>query len=218
MSNNYVTPSDIDTSAITFSAPKSLDNGGKFVYLSHHKKMLVFVTPTMNAPFGMNDWEQTKFSIDLTVDESEDNELLLSKIREIETKVIDEAFANSMTWFKKKITNRDVIEELFTSSIKYSKDKETGEISTKYRPTIKFQLPFKNGTFDCEAYNAKKEAFEINKDTLAKGSKVNIIASCSIWISGPKFGCTLKAMQLKVNPPRKIAGFAFVQDSDDEEC
>ena len=213
---SYITLSEIDTKQITFGIPKPVgDHGGKMIYVNHAKKPLVFATPALTAPFGLNDWDNTKFSIDLSANP---NDELIRKIKEIEGIIIDEAFNNSAGWLKKKYANREVVAELFSSCIKYPKDKLTGEVSDKYNPTVKFQLPFKNGQFECEAYDANRELIEISKETVVKGSKINVIAQVSaIWVSAGKFGCTFKVHQLKISPPRRIAGFCFINDEDEEK-
>jgi hypothetical protein len=215
-------PCNIDASSITFNPPRALDNGSRVIYMKHGKttkNTLVFVTPQLNAPFGLTDWDMTKFSIDLSVGNNPDAQILVDKIKEVESNIIDFAYENSMSWFKKKYTSREVVAELFTSAIKYPKDRDTGEISSKYPPTIKFTLPFRAGKFECEAYNCSKEPIEISKENLPKGSKINVIAQAAmIWIAGNKFGMTFKAMQVKVAPPKRITGFAFLEDSDEEDA
>jgi hypothetical protein len=215
---SYLNISEIDVSQITFGDPKPIgEHGGKMIYLNHAKKPLVFVTPALMAPFGLNDWDNTKFSIDLSVGNQGEQGDLLKKIKDIENLVIDEAFANSSAWLKKKYASREVVAELLTSVVKYPKDKLTGEVTDKYNPTIKFHLPYKNGAFDCEAYNAQRELMDISKDSIPKGSKINVIAQLSvIWVAGGKFGCTIKIHQLKVAPPHRIAGYCFIQDEDEE--
>jgi hypothetical protein len=219
MSNAMICePCNIDVGSITFNQPKALDNGSRMINMKlPNNTTLVFVTPQLNAPFGLTDWDNIKFSVDLSVGTGHDAMVLVEKIKEIESKIIDFAYENSMSWFKKKYTNREVVAELFTSAIKYPKDRDTGEISTKFPPTIKFTLPFRAGKFDCEAYNCSREPVEISKETIPKGSKINVIAQATtIWIAGNKFGVSLKAMQLKVALPKRITGFAFVDDSDEE--
>jgi hypothetical protein len=204
--------SEISPDNITFGPLKTLDIGGKMIGFYHNKKPLIFATPPCNIPFGITDWENTKFSINMTL---ADDDGLLKTIKEIEQKIIAEAVANSKVWFKKQMS-ADVMEELFTSSIKYSKDKNTGE-NSKYRPTLKVTLPYKNGQFDCQAYNNKKESIQISKETIPKGSTLEGILSYStIWFTGGnKFVGSLKFMQLKVTPGKSDAKYAFIDDEDD---
>jgi hypothetical protein len=211
--NKAILPlSDIDIN-ISVSSPKILSNGGKMCYLSMpNRKQLVFKTPTFKIPYGLSNWENTKFHIDVSLNpDSPEIESFKQKILDIEEAIIDEAFNNSVAWFGKK-QSREVVMALFTSSIKSSKD-------TKYPPTMKLKLPFSNDKFKCDAYNYKKEPIDISENTLTKGSTVQCIVQCStIWIAGNKFGPSFNIVQVKVDTraSNKIVGYAFVDDSDDE--
>ena len=214
----HITPNEIDIDAITFTAPKAKPTdptGQKYVNMYYNKKALAFGTPTMNAPFGMADWEGTKFSIDLTI--GEDHEVLLAKVKAIEARIIDEAYANSVAWLKNKYSSREIVENLFTSCIKYDTDKVTKEISNRYRPRLHVKLPFRNGAYQCDAY-CNKELFDITKDSLCKGSKINAILVANVWLGHNKFGLKLDCAQLKLAQHKQVGGYQFIDDSDDENA
>ena len=199
---------NIEGSKFTFSPVKTLDNGGRLVYIYHAKKPLTFATSEMFAPFGLNEYENTKkFSVNLSFS---DNEELLAKIKEIEDAIIDEATKESMVWFKKdKPMSREVVKEFFSSNIKYPKD-------PKYMPTVKVGVPYKNGSFETQAYNAAKEKIELSFDALPRESKVEAIIQCPcIWLSGGKVSAPLKALQLKIKPGKGPVTYDFVKDDDD---
>lgn len=202
---------NIDPSKITFSDVKSLDKGGKMVYINHNKAPLYFVTPSMESPFGVSSWEDGKYSLQLSI-KSEADESFLNKLKEIESYVIEAAFENSMSWLKKKFTSSTIVGELFSSSIQYTKDKDTGEITNRYPPKVKFQI-----AKDCEAYLAStKEKIAVSKETITKGANVAVIARMSaIWFVGNKFGIVCKAEQIKVAYPPSSKEYGFVDDEDD---
>ncbi len=204
---------DIVVSKITFSEPKVLDNGGKMVYLNYDKKPLFFSTPNMTLPFGLSCWEGTKYSLQLSAGSDPEQQKILAKIKEIEAYVIESAYDKSMLWLKKKFSSSKIVGELFSSSVNYPKDKDTGEVSDKYPPTIKFQI-----APDCEAYHSKSAQIQINAETLPKGSQVMVIARMSaLWFVGNKFGISCKAQQLKVSPPKVVGKPSFVFDEDDRD-
>ncbi|KAG1653616.1 hypothetical protein FOA52_011851 [Chlamydomonas sp. UWO 241] len=193
-----------------------MDNGGKIIYMQHNNTNAIFKTPVMTAPFGLSDWDNTRFSVDLSM--NADVEAFRTKMLEFEDYVIDAAQKNSMAWFKKQYT-RDVVKELFSSAIRYPKDKDTGDVSDKYPPTMKLQVPHKNGRFACDAYDYAKETMEITKETLSKGSRVSAIVHASgVWVAGSKFGVTYKIVQMKIatNNMGILDKYAFIDDSDDE--
>ena len=210
---------DIDVNDIQISdVPKTLDNGGKIIFVQMGGKPLIFKVPAMTLPYGMSDWEGTKFHIDLSLSETNPEITeFKNKFIALESKIIDTAYEKCMPWFKKQYKSREVVEELYSSAIKYSKDKATGEISNKYPPTVKFQIPFVKGKFTCDAYNFKKEAIEISKETVNKGAKVTSLVHLSgLWIAGSKIGATYKVVQMKVKASESnvISGYAFVDDDD----
>ena len=203
---------DIKVSNITFSDLKVLDNGGKMVYINYDKKPLFFSTPAMHLPFGLSNWENTKFSLQMSA--GPEHQQVIDKLKEIEAYVINTAFDKSMLWFKKKFSSPNIVEELFSSCVNYPKDKVTGEINDKYSPTVKLQI-----AADCEAYLSKNEQVAITAETIPKGSKVMVIARMSaIWFVDKKFGISSKAQQIKVTPPKAIGKPSFVFDEDDKEC
>lgn len=206
--------SEISFDGLSISAPKILSNGGKMCYVSlANRKPFIFKTPTFSIPYGLSNWENAKFHIDVSLQDVAEITEFKNKIEELENLIIDDACNNSINWFSKK-QSREVIFALFSSSIRYSKD-----ANSKYPPTMKFKLPFAGNKFKSDAYNNKKEQIDINETTLSKGSKVTCIIQCSgIWIAGNKFGPSFNIVQVKVDSRvnNTVTGYAFIEDSDDE--
>jgi hypothetical protein len=181
----------------------------------HKKKPLVFATSQMFAPFGLNEYENTgRFSLNLSFPEGDDS--LMDKIKEIEARIIDEAFKESKTWFKKTFASREDVAEMFTSCVKYPKERN-GEIASKYRPTMQLNVPYKNNSFECQAFNTKRECFPITKESVGRGTQIEAITQCScIWMSTTKITATMKVMQMKVAASRNgTVVYTFVEDEDD---
>lgn len=209
---------DINVSAITFSDPRVLDNAGKSIYVNYNKKPLFVQTHTGRAPFGLTDWDNEKFSINLTLS----NKDVLDKLQELDSHIIDYAYANSQSWFKQKFASRDVLAELYSSPIHWSKDKVTGEINTQYDPTLKINVPYRDKEFQCIGYVKSKDGevkpLEISKDNIYKGANIQVIMQCTgIWIAGKKFGCTFKVAQLMRiddddSGPRRLVGYSFIDE------
>lgn len=215
----------IDASKVTYGPPKNLDNGGKIIPVYHKNQPFIIQVPELLAPYGLSKWEGDKglmkYHFDLSFgnkDEQPEKGIFLQKMLDIDQKFVQDALSNSMAWFKKKYNTEDVIKALYTPLVKYGKDKETGEISDKYPPTFKAQIPFKDGKFACEVYDNKRKLVNLN-DLETKGSGVAAILQCSgIWVAGGKFGCTWRVVQMKINPRnKKITGYAFVDDDSDDE-
>lgn len=235
MANKICTVPEIDVSKFKFKindAKGPNAKSGKSIYFYHNGKPLYFQTPVTTTPFGITCWDENqavpKFTMNITLGDNS----FLEKIQEIENRIIDEAFNDSQNWFKKKYANRDVVAELFSSSIRWSKDKETGEVCDKYPPTMKLNMSYINDAFTCEGYQKvtikdqpqQINPLEISRETIYKNASVIAIIQCSgIWVIGNKFGATFRAVQLMRidngynTGPKKITGYAFIDDSD-EEC
>lgn len=227
MSTEITLPKDVDVTKVTFAAPKSLDNGGKMVYMYHKQKPFIMQTPVMDAPYGVTKWTNDKggdkYNIDLSFGKPDtrskdltDFELLM---KSFDDAMIDAGISNSQAFFKKNLKTREVVEALYSPLVKHSKDKETGEITDKYPPTIRFQMPMKDGKLTCEVYNKECEKVEFDSIDM-KRAKVSAIVQCNgLWVAGGKFGCTFKVLQMKVVPTASsIKGYAFVDDADDTDA
>jgi hypothetical protein len=208
---------DINVSQISFSEVKTMDSGGKMINVYYNKAPFVFKVPAMKAPFGMSNWKMIKYSIDLAL--SQEQTAIKDKFEEIERHYIQTCVENSVKWLGKK-EDPDVVEELFNSAVRYARDKNTGEIIDKYPPTIKFQVPYKNGKFAATAYDSAKKSINISEDTIPKRSMVAAVVHASgIWVIGGKFGCTMKIEQMKVDADKgsfPVDVYAFMEDPEDE--
>jgi hypothetical protein len=230
--DSIIIPSNFDVQNIAYGTPKVNDNGGKSIYISFNKSPVVIQTPEMYAPFGKQKWDTDKgtfkYTLDLSFKNMENRENLKTfydKMVELDNKLIDDALANSFDWLKKKGVSRDVVQALYTKMIRHPIDKATGEISTKYPPTFKLNLPYKDGGFVCDVYDKNRNLVDLNTIE-TKGAKVTAIIQClGVWVAAGKFGCTWKVLQMRVAPPSSIVGYAFkeieseaVEVDSDEEC
>lgn len=221
--DSIILPTDLVVSNVSYGAPRNLDNGGRAIYMSFNKSPIVLQTPEMVAPYGVSNWNDDKYTLDLSFKGKETRENLntfFEKIVALDKKLVQDGFQNSMTWLKKTYKSADAVEALYTPMVKYAKDKNTGEITDKYPPTFKLKIPFSNGAYQCQVYDTKRQAVDIKQliDTGAfKGAKVTAIIQClGIWVAGGKFGCSWKVLQMRVSPPQTIKGYAFKELEDDK--
>lgn len=226
--DSIVLPSNLNVPSITYSAPRTLDNGGRAIYMSLNRSPIVIQTPEMVAPYGVNNWNDDgkgpdKYTLDLSFKGKEAREKLnifFEKMLALDKKLMEDGVENSTTWLKKKIASVEVIEALYTPIVKYAKDKATGEITDKYPPSMKMKLPYINGEFKCEVYDTKRNVVSLKQlidNGSLKGAKVTAIIQCQgIWVAGGKYGCSWKVLQMRVSPPQAIKGYAF-RDIEDEK-
>lgn len=228
-------PNDFDVSKINYSSPRTLDNGGKVIYLNYEGKKLLLQTPEMMAPFGLGKWSNNdgksldKYSLDLSFQGKENRDVLnkfFEGLRALDKKLVEDGMNHCQTWFKKTYKSLDVVEALYTPVIKFPKDKN-GEITDKYPPTFKMTVPHDGTNFTCSVYDAAKNLVDL-ASIETKRARVSAIVQCvGIWIAGTKFGCSWKVVQMKITPPASLKGYAFkdlpdkgvevVSDEEDED-
>jgi hypothetical protein len=225
---SIILPSNFDVSSVTYSAPRTLDNGGRSIYMNLNRAPIVLQTPEMVVPYNVSNWNDDgkgpdKYTLDLSFKGKEGRENLstfFEKMVALDKKLVQDGVDNSMTWLKKKYNSVDVVEALYSPLVKYAKDKTTGEITDKYPPTFKLKIPSSNGSFQCEAYDNKRKPVNLKEliDSGAfKGAKVTAIIQCQgIWVAGGKYGCSWKVLQMRVSPPQTIKGYAFKELEDDK--
>jgi hypothetical protein len=184
---------NIDTNAITFSVPKSLDNGAKLVYVNYNQGRFSVQTPWMTMPWKMGAYtegEFPKYSIDLSfkgMDENPDLQGFHDKFKALEQKLIDGGLDNSVAWFKKNIKSRDGVVEKFGPIIKESRDKETGEPDGKWPASMKVKVPCRDGVWECKVSNKDGTQYK--------------------W----------KLTKAEVDVPETFSNENFLDDSDEEE-
>lgn len=230
---------NIDTSKIAFSQPRVLDNGAKLVYMNYDGGRLSIQTPWMSLPWKMGvytEGEYPKYSIDLSFKGMEDNEDLQKfhdKLREVEEKIIDGGFKNSVAWFKKKISSRDAVAEKFNHILKVSRDKETGEPDGKWPPTMKLKISRKNGQWEAGRDRSGREkplvvkntdgrVFNINsednlEDLFVKNTRTRVKMSCvGLWIASGNYMCQWQLTHSEVDIMEDEVQDNFLPDTDDE--
>jgi hypothetical protein len=223
---------NIDTSGISFSVPRTLDNGAKLVYVNYNQGRFSVQTPWMSMPWKMGaftDGEYPKYSIDLSfkgMEEGSDLQLFHDKMKEVEQKIIDGGCENSVAWFKKNIKSRDGVVEKFNPVIKESRDKETGEPDGKWPPSMKVKVPRRDGVWEFKVSNKDGTQYKINdsenpdncEDIFVKNTKVRGIIQCvGLWIASGNYMCQWKLTKAEVEVPETFSNDDFLDDSDNED-
>jgi hypothetical protein len=225
MNSSIILPSAFDISKLSLGNVKTLDNGGKMVYVSYDNKPFIIQTPEMISQFGLSRWNSDngaasdKYTMELSFKDKDSRSSLgnfFNMLGEIDKQLVKEGMENSQAWFKKKYSTTEVVEALYTPQVKHPKDKETGEISDKYPPTFRLSLPTRDGKFTCDVYDEKRNKINLNDIELKKAKITGILQCSGIWLAGGKFGMSWRVLQLRVVPPATIKGFAF-QDLDEEK-
>ena len=228
---------NIDTGKLKYSELKTLASGAKSVYINYGSEKLTIQTPVMSLPYGLGEPYENKDvktgvpiekdkKYDLTfsfrgMDENPKIKSFHDKLKEIENKVIDDAFNNRLAWFKDDFDgNKSFLSKLFTPIVKIDKDQSTGKVVGKYPPTFKAKLPFdvKTDKFTFDSYDMENNELDFQSIMKKlKGAKVQaIIQLTGIWFAGGKYGCSWKIVSGKFQLFQSYK-MTFIEDSDTEK-
>ena len=232
---NVLLAKNFNVDKLKYSELKIMKSGAKSVYINYNGNKVNLQTPILNIPYGVNDNmqfikkddtrkdEERKYDITVSfkgMDENPKIKQFYDKMKELEQKIIDDAFTNRLAWFKNNCSgNKDFVSAMFTPIVKHDKDKVTGEYANKYPPTFKAKIPYNSSEnkFDFDCYDMDNNEINFN-DILAnlKGGKAQFIIQLSgIWFSAGIFGCSWKIVSSKFQQIN-MSKPTFVPDSDDE--
>lgn len=232
---NVLLAKNFDVENLKYSELKVMKSGAKSVYINYKGNKVNLQTPVLNIPYGVNDNmqfikkdenrkdEERKYDVTVSfkgMDENPKIKQFHDKMKELENKIIDDAFANRLVWFKNNYGgNKDVVSNMFTPIVKHDKDKLTGEYANKYPPTFKAKIPYNSfeNKFEFDCYDMDNNETNFN-DILAnlKGGKAQFIIQLSgIWFSAGMFGCSWKIVSAKFQQIN-TSKITFVADSDDD--
>lgn len=236
-----ILPKNIDITKLKYSEVKTLQSGAKSIYINYGAfGKLRVQTPVLSLPYGLGEGfedknatvkappkPQNEKKYDLTlsfkgIDENPKIKTFHDKIKELESKIIDDAFNNRQEWFKDDFDdNKAFVTKMYSPNIKIDKDKTTGKPVGKYPPTFKIKVPFnhENCKFTFDSYDMENNEIEFESimKQLKGGSTQLIIELVGIWMAGSKFGCTWKVIsgKFQVSMNQKIQ---FLDDSDTEKA
>jgi hypothetical protein len=237
-----ILPKSVDVSKIRYTEVRTLPSGAKSMYINYGTGKLRIQTPIMSLPYGLGEGydekqaakagkeivkplSERKYDLTLSfrgMDENPKIEIFLNKLKEIEQKIIDDAFDNRLEWFKDDYDgNKNFVAKLFNPIIKIDKDSKTGKIVGKYPPTLKVKIPFdgKNGRFTFDSYDLENNEiqFEDIMYKLKSGKSQLIIELSGMWFAGGKYGCTWKVIsgKFQIYQNHKVT---FLEDSDTEKA
>ena len=214
--------SNVNSSHFVASQPKRNQLGGLRIDLDYKDPSLngshyLIQTPKLRLPFGMqcydkdSDKSKESYSLSLSLDNYRDLSNpeceFLKGIKQIDEHIKALAIENSVTWFKKSM-KKDVIDELYSSSIKES---------SEWPPTFRVKLPYYNGKFNCDFYDASRKKCEV--DSIVQNCHIiGLVNVSSIWFVNNRFGVQWQLRQLQVFQPPKYDTFMITGvDNEAEE-
>lgn len=222
---SVIQPTNFNTSNLTISDAKKLDNGSSQAWINYSGKKLRVQAPRMPVPMDASDYKENgKFKVNLSFRDRNSNpkvDAYYKMLEAIDEFIIDTACKNSGPWFKKPNMSRDLVIDRFTPSIRFAKDKDGKP--KDYPPTqpVALKKNYKTGAFDAELYDKEKRLIEGRSpvDVLKRGSEITPILECTgIWITDKGFGATWKLFQGRVDVSAEgIEPGCAIMDDDEEE-
>jgi hypothetical protein len=227
-------PANFNSSKVTIAAPRTLDSGGKMAYLNYDGRSLVMQTPSLACPFGVNVFDKAgppKYSVSLSMRGYQDNEetgakanpkvkAIFSALSALDEFMIDQAMKNAKSWFPSmKNPSREVIAAFYTPSVKFANAKD----GKQYPPDVKVALKKKRDSdeFDCAFYDAQNKQIKgvPLEDMVVKRSEITALIQCTgVWFAGGKFGCSWKAVQMRLDKVPSMGTIGFVDDNGEDDA
>jgi hypothetical protein len=203
--SSAISPAEFDSSKLTVSELKKLDNGSSMAYINYNRGAVVLQAPTLVCPYGASDYKDNKkFKVRASLrnrDSDPEMEAYCAALEAIDEFVIDQAHKNAAKWFKMPGASRETIAIFYKRSIEPSKDKDGNP--TDYPPTHSLSLKKKGAGYDLDLFNA--DMSENHEDPLtALSRRVEIypaVKAGSIWIADKKFGLTWNLAQACITKP-----------------
>lgn len=233
MADSIIDGTNIDTTVISYSAPKAHESGAKVVnvYNRNSKESLTISTPlilTWGAQEGVDTAKKPtgKYTLALQFPSSEypdaDCTSFLNSMRALEARVKADAITYSKEWFGKNITNPEIIDEKFNVMLRHPKIKGTLEPDLSKSPTLTVKIPCWNGVWKPEIYDEDGNPLYVNGkvnshltplEFLKPKTHVLCLIQCGgIWFVNGKFSITWNLKQAIVQKPKaSLEGQCFLR-------
>ena len=230
MASKTITAKELDVSKVEYSDLKRLESGIKVAYLNYNGGLINLQTPELTLTFDSTDHDNNgKYSCMASMKGIDTNEQLQEfsgKMKEIESKVLEDAEKNCVQWLGKKYSSEMILDK-FTRIMRPYKDPETGEYTGKYPDNMSFKVIKRDGKFTCKFYDENRQRINVDNENeedyveiekvLAKGTSFRAILKCTgLWVSNIGFGVSWQAAQMKVKLPDNLEEYAFRDDDDFE--
>lgn len=206
---------ELDLSGLTFSKLKTTDTGRKMVYINMNNSTFQIESPWLKSSFGIrppppeySDPAKPKYNLQLSLDDNGGKDTEVTEFTEFmkcfQKRLLKEGARNGMEWFKKRSVSEEVLEQaMFTKIVKPCIDRETGEESNAYPPSMSVSIPYYNNEWDCMVFDENCKLITEDLDKVVTGRmKVRVIMECCpMWFIGTtKYGCRWKVKQMQYVP------------------
>ena len=258
----YVKPtsirlSDWNVDATKYKAPASTPKMTRIGLINGSTNRALTVELPVMVSYGIKDFIEEgkdgnpdkgndKFSLSLQLPDLNSPELteakklefsmLINKLKELETKILNDCVLNQSQWFKEEGLSLDVMKSKMFPILKYPKIKDANGKPTKKpdysrSPTISISVPKWEGEWKVELYNNSRPAPTLifpneecglePPELVPMFSKVKASITCGgIWVGDKTCGITFKLVEAIVIPSSITSApgkCGLVADDDAEE-
>jgi hypothetical protein len=218
-------------------APKVNDRGGKSIgVISLETNRSMQLSTPMMLTWGISDYldketgeSDGKFSMSLQFPSDEyrkpATDMFLEKLKEFESRIIDEAVTKSEVWFGEPLSRELVIYNMW-AFLKYPRIKDSKRPDMTKAPTLKVKVPYYDTKWGLELYDIEKSRIFPGDngnltplDFVPSKSQIACVIQCTgINIVGKGWGPAFKITQGMVKPRenQSILGKCHVFLSDDD--
>lgn len=225
MASAIIDGTNIDTTVLSYSAPKANPSGGKVVnvYNKYFKESLTISTPLMLTWGAQEGKDQQgnltgKYTLSLQFPNSDysnhDAESFLTSIKNLESKIKADAITYSKEWFGKEIKSAEVMEEKFNIMLRYpKKEKGSAELDYNKPPTLSIKIPnWKTSGWQSEIYDEEGVPLYLKGPAYThttpleflkpKTHVICLIQSGGLWFVNGKVSITWNLKQAIVQKPK----------------
>lgn len=212
-----------DPKDFTFAAVKENKFGGKFSPVHCDKHTIRIETPKMLVPFGLSTYprgdpnpQSYYINLQFPREMGERMQVFHDKLDEFDNIVRKTAMKRSSDWLGRKTLKENLAREYHSTFMYKSKDSE-GNPTDKYPDQFTLKLKRKEGIFTVKCFGPDKKPAD-PATVLTKGCYVKAIMEVNpIYFKKNSFSSSGTALQLRVYPPTRLTGYAFLPDEDDDE-
>lgn len=203
---NVLIPKELNIDEIQYSNPQSNIRGGQSIFITHKDQKLFIQTPKCVCEAGITNYTtsngDTIQSLSLNLNTTTlSNELFSAFLKDLDEKNIQYAEKNSLRWFKKYLA-RDVVSSMYNNQV--------------FNDSLKIKIPTKNGTFDGLVFDKNNKI--VDMDHIQPGCIVQCVIECTgMYFLPSKFGMSWRAIQIKIQEPPMLKGYAFIDEKEEEE-
>ena len=224
---NIIRAADLKVGSIEAAGIKTLDTGGKIVWLKHgsDNSPIIIQTAVLRTPTGIRediykkkDGEERpgdvrpdapqKWSMELALDETAELKIL----QDFDSRILDLATEAKGKWLQVKSYDRSSLDNNYNNTVRVPRDAH-GNVSDRWPITVKVNVAKKNGAFVPEVWDASHMPIPMDEFLgRSKNAQVTAIIRCTgVWLAGGRFGTTWQLQQLLVHSTKaSLNSFAFI--------